>query len=345
RVKLCLSTNGLALPDHVEAIKALGVDHVTITINAVDPGIGRLIYPWIFHEHRRWTGRDAARILMDRQFKGLDMLVAAGVLVKVNSVMIPGINDEHLKAVNTVVKAHGAFLHNIMPLISDPAHGTHFGVTGQRGPTSDELKALQDGLDGGAKLMKHCRQCRADAVGLLGEDMGADFALDKLEAAETAYDPRPAEIYREVVEADRTDRQNATAMAVARAAATQPGRTLMLAVATKGGGRVNQHFGHAREFQIYEVDAAGPRFVGHRRADHYCQGGFGEDRALDSVLQALRGIDGIVVARIGDCPRDRMEQAGIPVFQDWAYDYIEPALMACRARMTAKSDNALMESA
>jgi nitrogen fixation protein NifB len=33
-IKLCLSTNGLALPDHVDEIVRCGVDHVTITINS-----------------------------------------------------------------------------------------------------------------------------------------------------------------------------------------------------------------------------------------------------------------------------------------------------------------------
>jgi nitrogen fixation protein NifB len=39
-IKLCLSTNGLMLPNHVDRIKELNVDHVTITINMVDPEIG-----------------------------------------------------------------------------------------------------------------------------------------------------------------------------------------------------------------------------------------------------------------------------------------------------------------
>ena len=57
-----------------------------------------------------------------------------------------------------------------------------------------------------------------------------------------------------------------------------PADRLLVAVATKGEGRINQHFGHAREFQVYEVDQAGVRFVGHRKLDdNYCQGGFGED--------------------------------------------------------------------
>ena len=82
------------------------------------------------------------------------MLVARGVLVKVNSVMIPGINDEHLKEVSRVVRAKGAFLHNVMPLISDPAHGTHFGLTGQRGPTPEELQDLQDACAGDMNMMR-----------------------------------------------------------------------------------------------------------------------------------------------------------------------------------------------
>ena len=61
-LRLCLSTNGLALPDHVEEIAAMGVDHVTITINFVDPEIGARIHPWIFFGHQRHTGVEAARI-------------------------------------------------------------------------------------------------------------------------------------------------------------------------------------------------------------------------------------------------------------------------------------------
>lgn len=44
-IKLCLSTNGLALPDWVDEIAKYKVDHVTITINMVDPEVGQHIYP------------------------------------------------------------------------------------------------------------------------------------------------------------------------------------------------------------------------------------------------------------------------------------------------------------
>lgn len=77
-LKLCLSTNGLALPDHIDTIAKFNVEHVTITINMINPEIGAKIYPWIFYNHKRYTGVQAARILTDRQLQGLEMLTRRG---------------------------------------------------------------------------------------------------------------------------------------------------------------------------------------------------------------------------------------------------------------------------
>ena len=100
-IKLCISTNGLALPDHVDELADMNVDHVTITINMVDPEIGARIYPWIFYKNKRFTGVEASQILHQRQMLGLEMLTARGILTKINSVMIPGINDKHLSKSST----------------------------------------------------------------------------------------------------------------------------------------------------------------------------------------------------------------------------------------------------
>jgi nitrogen fixation protein NifB len=329
-LKLCLSTNGLALPDHVDRIVAMGVDHVTITINMVDPQIGAQIYPWIFFRHRRWEGVDASRILHERQMEGLEALTARGVLVKVNSVLIPGVNDEHLATVNEAVRARGAFLHNVMPLISDAAHGTHFGLTGRLGPTPDELRRTQDRLGANAKLMRHCRQCRADAVGLLGEDRGAEFTLDKLEATKP-FDPRQREMYLSVVERERADRRKAEQ--AAQMEMTTPDSPTLVAVATKGGGRINLHFGHATEFQIYEVDSRGARFVGHRRTEQYCGDGHGEDAAMAATITALAGVSALLCAKIGERPRERLAAAGVVASDQYAFEYIEASAIAwCSTR-------------
>ncbi|PKO58614.1 MAG: nitrogenase cofactor biosynthesis protein NifB, partial [Betaproteobacteria bacterium HGW-Betaproteobacteria-19] len=186
-IKLCVSTNGLSLPDCVDELAKHNIDHVTITINCVDPEIGAKIYPWIFWENKRIRGVEGAKILIEQQQKGLEMLTSRGILVKVNSVMIPGVNDQHLKEVSKIVKAKGAFLHNVMPLIAEAEHGTYYGIMGQPEPTPLELQALQDDCSGDMSMMRHCRQCRADAVGLLGEDRGDEFTLDKIDEMEVDY--------------------------------------------------------------------------------------------------------------------------------------------------------------
>jgi nitrogen fixation protein NifB len=340
-LKLCLSTNGLALPDIVDELASLDVDHVTITINMVDPQVGTKIYPWIYYNRRRYTGLEASQILHERQMEGLRRLVEKNILVKVNSVLIPGINDEHLLEVNRVVKQMGAFLHNIMPLISDPAHGTHFGLTGQRGPTPRELQTLQDGVGAGTKLMRHCRQCRADAVGLLGEDRGQEFALAKL-AEEPVYDPSSREAYREVIGRERGEHAQSRGDAKEQLASLAGAAPMLVAVATTGGGRINQHFGHAKEFQVYEASPAGVRFIGHRKVEQYCQGAWGEDASLGATLALLDGIAAVLCSKVGHCPQEALREAGISVSDGQAFEWIEAgvaawyaAQMESRAQRTA----------
>ncbi|MBI3901953.1 MAG: nitrogenase cofactor biosynthesis protein NifB [Nitrosomonadales bacterium] len=326
-IKLCLSTNGLMLPDYVDEIVKYNVDHVTITINMVDAAVGEKIYPWIFYDHKRIHGREAAQILTERQMLGLEMLTARGILTKINSVLIPGINDKHLIEVNREVKKRGAFLHNIMPLISEAEHGTVYGLTGQRGPSAQELKEVQDACAGGANLMRHCRQCRADAVGLLGEDRSDEFTQDKVDKMEVVYDLDRRREYQQKVEAQREAQVTARKAALA---AQQPddGMKVLVAVATKGEGKINEHFGHAHEFQIYEVSASGTAFIGHRRVDHYCQGGWGEDDVLPSIVTAINDCHAVLVSKIGACPRDELKEAGIEPVDAYAFEYIEKAALS-----------------
>jgi nitrogen fixation protein NifB len=324
-IKLCLSTNGLALPDHVDTIANYKVDHVTITINMIDADIGQHIYPWIFWKHKRYTGREAAQLLTERQLLGLEMLTARGILCKVNSVMIPGINDRHLVDVNRAVKSRGAFLHNIMPLISAPEHGTAFGLDGQRGPTAQELKALQDDCEGEMNMMRHCRQCRADAVGLLGEDRSAEFSTDKVMAMEVRYDADTRRAYQERIEGDRLALVAARQDELAALAGENSDITVLVAVATKGSGLINEHFGHAKEFQVYELSASGAKFVGHRRVDLYCQGGYGEEDSLGTIIRAINDCHAVFVAKIGGCPKAELKQAGIDPVDQYAGEFVGKA--------------------
>ncbi len=331
-IKLCLSTNGLMLPDYVDRIKALNVDHVTITINMVDPAIGEKIYPWVHYRRKRYRGIEGVKILHQRQMEGLEALRDADILCKVNSVLIPGINDEHMPEVNKAVRERGAFLHNIMPLISKPEHGTYFGLNGQRGPTPKELKTVQDACAGNMKIMRHCRQCRADAVGLLGEDRSQEFTKEKFMAMPVGYNAEKREAVREDIKQTEAAIAQKKAALTQKVAANQAAQTsasspkVLVAVATKGGGLVNQHFGHAKEFMIYEVDAAEAKFVGHRKVADYCQGGYGEEATLTGIIETIADCKAILASKVGPCPAKALQKAGLFVVE--AYDVIEAVARA-----------------
>ncbi|MFN3881879.1 MAG: nitrogenase cofactor biosynthesis protein NifB [Nitrincola lacisaponensis] len=339
-IKLCVSTNGLTLPECVDELCQHNIDHVTVTINCVDPEIGAKIYPWIFWNHKRIRGVEAARILIEQQQKGLQMLIDRGILVKVNSVLIPGINDQHLIEVSRIVKEKGAFLHNVMPIISEPEHGTYFGLTGQAEPTAAELQAVQDACAGDMNMMRHCRQCRADAVGLLGEDRGAEFTLDKIDAMEVDYEAamvKRAEVHEQLLGQLYAQRESAAQPATT----LQQGRAVLMAVATKGGGLINQHFGHATEFLVYEASDNGVRFIGHRQVEKpYCEGGSscGEDAEtlLGKLLQRLQGCEVLLCSKVGYEPWSALEQAGIQPNGEHALEPIEDAILAVYQEMLEK---------
>ena len=340
-IKLCVSTNGLALPEHIDELVKHNIEHVTITINCVDPEIGAKIYPWIFWKNRRIKGVKAAEILIEQQQKGLEMLVERGMLVKVNSVMIPGVNDQHLKEVNRIVKAKGAFIHNITPLIAQPEHGTFYGVMGQRGPTPAELKALQDACEGDMNMMRHCRQCRADAVGLLGEDRGSEFTWEKIKDMEIDYQAameKRAKVHAEIETplVQKTSTVQFVPLDSLRRTHKKKYRPVLMAVATKGNDIINQHFGQASEFLIYEASNEGVKFVGHSKTELYCTGeencGEAETR-LQRIIRALAGCEVVLCAKIGYEPWSQLEAAGIQPNGEHAMEPIEDAVMAVYQEM------------
>ncbi|XTZ12525.1 MAG: NifB/NifX family molybdenum-iron cluster-binding protein, partial [cyanobacterium endosymbiont of Rhopalodia inflata] len=84
---------------------------------------------------------------------------------------------------------------------------------------------------------------------------------------------------------------------------------------------VNQHFGHAKEFQIFEVDGADVKFVAHRKVDHYCQTGYGEKATLEHIIKAIADCKGVLASKIGLCPQEELRKAGLEPFE--AYDVID----------------------
>ncbi|NKN32613.1 nitrogenase cofactor biosynthesis protein NifB [Marichromatium bheemlicum] len=337
-LRLCVSTNGLALPETVDTLCRYNIEHVTVTINCLDPDIGAEIYPWVFWNNRRVRGRKGAEILIEQQQLGLERLVERGMLVKVNSVLIPGVNDQHLTEVSRAVKAKGAFLHNLMPLIAAPEHGTFYGLMGQRAPRASELRALQTACAGEMAIMRHCKQCRADAVGMLGDDRSAEFTRERIATLEIDDDAALARraATREAIERRR---QAATPALVPVATLSPPRpttRAARIAVASSDGRRVDQHFGQAERFLVYEVDEQGERLLDDRPLARYCNGAEHcdeDDDALAPALAALADCAMVLCARIGLTPWEGLEAAGIRPNGELAMSPIEQALHAAHREL------------
>lgn len=106
------------------------------------------------------------------------------------------------------------------------------------------------------------------------------------------------------------------------------GVKILVAVATKGGGRVNEHFGHAKEFEIYKLSSAGAKIVGQRRVELYCQDGAGDEDRLAKVIRAIQDCAAVLVAKIGLPPKEKLAKAGIEAVDTYAYEFIEPSAIA-----------------
>ena len=319
-VKLCVSTNGLALPQSVDHLVELGVDHVTITMNAIDAHVSAQIYDWIYLDGQRLSGREGAQALIDRQLEGMQKLVERGVLVKVNSVLIPGINDAHMPEVSEAIRNMGAFLHNIMPLISKPEHGTYFGLNGQREPLPYELDQVRELCGSSIAQMSHCQQCRADAVGMLGEDRSQEFNLEQL--------PEEQEPYEQVMQ-----RRTRIQAALSTQGASEDEDACLVAVASKGGEVIDQHFGHAQRFQIYAVSSEGAVMVGERHVPLYCKGPTDceeeeQENTLERVMGLLGDVEAVFCARLGMTPWQELEKAGIQPVVEYAWQPIREALVS-----------------
>lgn len=268
---ICLSSNGLAVPAHIEAIAALGVSHITITMSAVDPAVGRQIYRWVRDGKVIHRGSAAAALMIERQSEAIRGLKARGLTVKVNTIVIPGVNDGHIEAIARTAAALGADLLNLIPL--HPTAETAFADLPE--PAAAQMEALRERAGRHLPQMRHCRRCRADAVGLLACDRSRELAA----------------------------RLGAHARAIPKPPADRP----YVAVATREGFLVNSHLGEAAAFQIWGRVPEGFRLVATRPAP---PPGGGGKRWLD-LAATLKDCRAVLVSGVGETPRAILEEAGV----------------------------------
>lgn len=301
-VTFCLSTNGLMLPQYANELIELGVSHITVTLNAVDTKIGAKIYKYINYNGVKYEGESAAAILLTNQLSGLRLLVSAGIICKINIVTLKGINDKHIPEIVKTVNDIGCYITNIMPFIQ--VQGSPFENLEMM--SNKEINQIRNECGETMKQMYHCRQCRADAIGTLGNDVSIEFEGCKSGCAK----PIPA------------------------------GVSYKFAVASKSGMLVDSHFGQVSELYIYEYKDGEAKYKEKRQISKYCNGSDlcndGEDK-ISLIINAITDCNGVIVMRIGESPKKILKNKNIRVFA--TYDRIEAAVKIAAESMESFSQS------
>jgi len=277
---LCVATNGLNVAPYVDEMADLKVSHVTLTVNSVDPAIGSEIYAWIRDGKRPLRGEEAAAALSARQMEALVKLKAGGITVKVNTIIMPGVNDDHIPDIAEKVSGLGADIMNLMPLV--PVNGAVF----ENVPPPDTLTTARLRLQCGQLLpqMTHCARCRADAVGYIGENMTTEQHDELKHYANSSLNPD----------------ENIT----------RP----FVAVATMEGALVNQHLGEAERFIVYDQDAETPGNFRLKEIRPAPAPGGGDARWAD-LADTLKDCRALLVNAAGPTPMKILTQHGLRVIE------------------------------
>ena len=283
-ILLCVSTNGLGIGPYIETLAELPVSHVTVTVCAVDPEIGMKIYGWVSEGNLVYRGRQAAVLLLHRQLAAIARLKAHDITVKVNCIVIPGINDHHVAEVARTMKELGVDLLNCMAMF--PNVNTPFGSLPQ--PDKEMMERVRAEAEQYLPQMRHCTRCRADAVGLLGNDRTGEFQ-SCLTACSTLQ-PVP-----------ETERP-------------------YVAVATEEGILVNKHLGEARVLEIWERTRKGFRKVEDRKTPA-AGGGIRRWHQLARILGDCRAV---LVSGVGETPYGILKKSGVRPVE--ASGFIEESL-------------------
>lgn len=268
---LCLASNGLGIGPYIDELAALKVSHVTITINAVDPAIGEKIYAWVRDGKVLYRGRQAAELLLARQLAAVAALKRHGITVKINFIVVPGINDQHAPAVAAKMRELGADLFNCMAMF--PNANTLFADLKE--PDKARIAAIRQEAEQLLPQMRHCTRCRADAVGLLDQD--------------------------------RTGEMRGCLSACASLPAKPSEERPYVAAASLEGVLVNEHLGEAKRFLIFEPAGDSFRLREERPAPNV---GGGLQR-WTSLARSLNDCRAVLVGAIGATPREILSKSGL----------------------------------
>lgn len=114
---------------------------------------------------------------------------------------------------------------------------------------------------------------------------------------------------------------------------------LRVAVASSDGKFINQHFGHAEQFLIFDIDDEGKyEYLELRKNAPTCSGGNHTAGSMKDAVGVLDGVKVVLVAQIGPGASQNLLMNGIQSFS--VPSYIDEALEKLGASYTKKLQDA-----
>jgi nitrogen fixation protein NifB len=163
-LKLCISTNGTLLASKLRSILELGVDTISVSLSTTSPDTALRIYEWAIIDGRLLKGQEMGSTIIEKQLQGITKAIEEGIRVKVNTILIPTVNENEMECISQTLGEIGVYLQNIVPLVP-------WAKMSEFLPPTKEL--LQNARENSSRYLPqfyHCFQCRSDAVGIPGHD-------------------------------------------------------------------------------------------------------------------------------------------------------------------------------
>lgn len=89
----------------------------------------------------------------------------------------------------------------------------------------------------------------------------------------------------------------------------------LVAIASSDGKVVNQHFGHAEEFLIIEVEGERYHYIEKRSLGAACHLGEHNESSMESVVAALADCKYVLCSKIGPGAERKLQERGVTAFQ------------------------------
>jgi len=297
---LCVATNGLNIAPYIDELAQIEVSHVTITVNAIEPEIAEKIYSWVRFDKRLYHPKEGVKILLERQLEAIARLKAKGVVVKVNSIIIPGINDEHIPAIAEKIAPMNVDILNCIPYY--PNEGAAFKDILE--PSKELIQTVRQKAAKFLPQMHHCTRCRADAVGLLGEGI-SDELMQLLKTTANSSPPLSTP------SVPITLQKSASLTLPTKELCGNAEEKKFVAVASMEGFLVNQHLGEAYQLRIYGQKTGGVELLETRKLPEPGRG----MKRWEIVAQIINDCRALLVSGIGDAPNQVLSQKGIEIFE------------------------------